>query len=111
MHALRHPPAGKVALAAAGNLLASEANSQFNSRSKTKSVTVGAALAGTVGSQITRAYDMAKAAQEGTGNRRLDGALALKAIERKNGPSSIAAQGGWYSDWRKCCGKVEPEPR
>ncbi|HHV47348.1 MAG TPA: hypothetical protein GXX56_00020, partial [Rhodocyclaceae bacterium] len=39
----------------------------------------GAALAGTVGSLITRAYDMAEASRQGTGNRRLDNALALKA--------------------------------
>ncbi|MBI2308036.1 MAG: hemagglutinin repeat-containing protein, partial [Rhodocyclales bacterium] len=51
------------------NLLASEANRQLDSTAKSKSVNVGAALAGTVGGQITRAYDMAKAAQEGTGNR------------------------------------------
>lgn len=61
------------------NLLASEANSQLDSQSQSKSVTIGAALAGTVGGQITRAYDMAKAAHDGTGNSRLDGAMALKA--------------------------------
>lgn len=61
------------------NLLASEANSQLDSKTQTKSVTVGAALAGTVGGVITQAYDMAKAAHDGTGNSRLDGAMALKA--------------------------------
>ena len=61
------------------SLLASEATSQLDTHSKSKSFTLGAALAGTVGGQITRAYDMAKAAHDGTGNNRLDGALALKA--------------------------------
>ncbi len=61
------------------SLLASDSRSQFDSVTKTKSVTVGAALAGTVGSLITRAYDMAEASRQGTGNRCLDNALALKA--------------------------------
>ncbi|HHV47988.1 MAG TPA: hypothetical protein GXX56_03350, partial [Rhodocyclaceae bacterium] len=61
------------------SLLASDSRSQFDSVTKSKSVTVGAALAGTVGSLITRAYDMAEASRQGTGNRRLDNALALKA--------------------------------
>ena len=61
------------------SLLASDSRSQFDSVTKSKSITVGAALAGTVGSLITRAYDMAEASRQGTGNRRLGNALALKA--------------------------------
>ena len=60
------------------HLTAASSHTRHDETEKQKSFTLGAALAGTIGGQITRAYDMVKAAHEGTGNRRLDTALALK---------------------------------
>jgi Hemagglutinin repeat len=61
------------------DLGAAQGDSTSMSHSSTSSLSVGAALAGTVGSLITQAYDQAQAAKDGTGNSRLDGAMALKS--------------------------------
>ena len=60
-------------------LLASQAHSAFDSHTRSKSLSVGAALAGSVGGLITSAYDSARAASQGSGSTRLDAARALKA--------------------------------
>jgi len=61
------------------DLGAAQGDSQSMSHSSTSSFSVGAALAGTVGSLITQIYDQTQAAKDGTGNARLDAALALKS--------------------------------
>lgn len=60
------------------NLNAATSTGQSTHSAESKSHTIGAALSGTVGSVITRAYDMAKEAEH-TEDSRLKGALELKA--------------------------------
>ncbi|MBS1174698.1 MAG: filamentous hemagglutinin family N-terminal domain protein [Burkholderiaceae bacterium] len=57
----------------------SAATQHSETASQSKSFTIGSQLSGTLGSKITDTYNMAQAAREGTGNSRLDGAMALKA--------------------------------
>jgi hypothetical protein len=60
------------------NLNAASSSGDSSYHAETRSVTVGAQLTGVVGSQITRAYDMAEASKT-TSDSRLKGAQELKA--------------------------------